>query len=254
MAAGYLLPDAELTGSVWTPHHILHSQSAKWFWATADTWGDPVLPSQEYTGPGVPLRDSTPLESYSPFSRQSLLLDANSNLEEALKGVGSYMQLRGVTLADGTACSAGIEQFCSLWDSSALSRSRYCCIVGVHSWHRVSELIISHPQIQQIITLPLSLEDYKFWTPSSKSVALLNVYQNWSNSNTVLPRNDPCEVKRMGQQEVTKIWALENRIKRYSLHSFPVICSSLQWVWIAPTSFLAAETNFTAGSPFKIKT
>lgn len=205
MAAGFLLPDAELTGFMWTPHHILQSQFAKWFWAPADSWDDPVLPSQEYTGPGVPLRDSTPLGSYSPFSRQSLLLDANSNLEEALKGVGSYMQLRGVTLADGTACSAGIEQFfCSLWDSSAPSWSRYCCIVGVYSWHRISELFISHPQIQQIITLPLSLEDYKFWTASSKSVALLNVCQNWSNSNTVLPINDPCEVKRWDSRNSQK--------------------------------------------------
>lgn len=117
--------------------------------------------SQESTGPGLPLRDSTPLGRYSPFSRQSLLLDAHSGLEETLKEVGSYMQLRGVALADGTACSAEIEQFFySLWEPSALSRSRYCCIVGAHSWHRVSEMSISHLQIQQIVTLALSLENY----------------------------------------------------------------------------------------------
>lgn len=111
------------------------------------------------------------------------------------------MQLRGVMLADGTACSAEIEQFFySLWDSSALSSPRYCCIVDVHSWHRVSEINISHPQIQQVITLALSPKDYKFWTPSSKSVPLLNICQNWSNNNiSVLPRNNPCEVNRMGQ-------------------------------------------------------
>lgn len=200
MAACFLLPDAELPRvCVDTSPHFSQSicqmilgHCGQLMWPNA---------SQEHTGPGLPLRESTPRGSYWASSRQSPPLGAHSCLEETLKGVGSYVQLRVVMFADGTACSAEIKRFFySLWYSSALSRSKHCCIVNVHSWHRASEINISHPQIQQIITLALSLRDHRFWTPSSKLVPLLNICQSWSSNNTsVLPRNDPCEVKRMGQ-------------------------------------------------------
>lgn len=212
--------------------------------------------SQQHTCPGPPLKNSTLLGSYSLFSRQPLLLDAHSSFQGALKEVGSYLQLRGGDI--GRWCSLLSRNWTILppfWGLRAPSGARYCYIVGDHSCRGYQRLISHILRFESSLVLPWVWRIMSFWTPSSKLVALWNECQGWSNSNTpVLPRKRPSEVEKMRQWEFTETGGMEKMIKSYSVHWFPVFCVSLQWVWIAPASFLAVDANITAGSPFKIKT